>query len=185
MSNDDQKQSNPFMDWMNMWGQASQAAAQNPAMHESVKAWQESLRGAIEETVRGEAFLKQVGMQLEASQVFQEALSGALETQLKAMQLPTAKDIKEIRSRMRQLDDRLEDVSEQLDTVIDHLKVLTETTQVLARAAAAEQAPSAEATPSVETNGVKKKAARKSGRSKGRKSGADASESASESGAAG
>jgi len=101
--------------WMKMWGQNPTTAA-NPAMADAMGQWQEMMKSSFEQLAQNEAFLTAMGKQMAASFQMKEKVDAALEQQLSALRMPTASDVKGLRKRIRQLDDRVEDLAESIET---------------------------------------------------------------------
>ncbi len=127
--------------WMKMWTSAPNAAAP-AAVQDATQAWQQAVQSSWEQLAQNDAFLTTMGKAMAASFEVRETVDKAIEQQLKNMGLPTATDVVGLRKRLRQLDDRMEDLAEAIEgiqadpQVAKRLEIATQAATRAAEAAA-------------------------------------------------
>jgi len=118
-----------FSEWLSFWSRTAEQLSGNPVYQKSqdaLRQWQTMLRGVLEEWVRSDTFLTQMGRTMENSNLFKAHFEKMLERQLAALHIPSTKDLEDLRGRLRVLDDRVEDIGEQVEALHADVRVLLE-----------------------------------------------------------
>ena len=114
-----------FTEWMESWSKAAEQFSGHPVLQhtqELMKQWQAVLRKMLEEWMRSDAFLSHIGKAMEASNLFRTQLNQVFEKHLGALRIPSTTDLQDLRSRLRTIDDRLEDLSGQVEEILSLLR---------------------------------------------------------------
>lgn len=84
--------------------------------------WERTMTGAMDKLARNDIYLNFAGRMMEQSFRAQAQVIRAREDMLRAMRMPTASDIEDIRADLRRLNNQVEATSAQLELVIEALE---------------------------------------------------------------
>ena len=118
---------NPFVQWARAWSKAGEQFGKDSMAgqgQELFKQWQDMARKMLEELVRSDSFLVQMGKSMEVGHLFKSHAEGLIERQLQALRLPTRSDLQELHGKLRQLDDRMETIDDRLVALSARLDAL-------------------------------------------------------------
>jgi len=132
MSHSDKK--NVFVDFYSSWVDFNVKMIKNsmeltteawePESYEKFyRSWSENMGDLIEKMFRMPGFAKHSWEFFKSTTGFQKNFNEMIEMYLKAMKIPTHKEVDELSERINYLDDKLEEIEKKLDLLLDQKKL--------------------------------------------------------------
>ncbi len=123
------------------------------------KQWEKGFSTFMDQLVRNQAFLTQMGKLMEGSNLFRMVVDRSIIKALESVQLPTRKDMEDALSAIRRIEVEQQKLVTRMDLLQDGLAAMTEALSALSRlaeASATAEAPAPVAGPSKSASGTRK-----------------------------